>query len=458
MAGLASIGRRELLRLGVVNVGGFCLPALRRAAGAGAGGGGRARACILLYMDGAPSHIDTWDMKPDAPAEIRGPFRPIETTVAGVRVCEHLPGLARQAHRLALVRSVCHDQSVHPPALYHVLTGFKKPNTSGNPEARFLHHPHMGTVVGKLGHGRGAAPRVVELPETMALDGPPMEGQDAGFLGPAFDPIRVKVALETLAISRPELGLPAGVSAGRLARRAVLSDELAGGVPGRPGVGAALDEFRRQALAVLADGGLEAAFDLGREPGPVRDRYGRHRHGQCVLLARRLVEAGVQFVAVNWGREPQDWADGVKGRVANNPWDTHRNHFPLLKETLMPRADQAFSALVDDLQGRRLLDEVLVVWMGEFGRTPRIDRKFASRDHWPRAYTVVMAGGGVPGGVVVGRTDATASEVVEDPVSPPDVTATIYRALGIDPAATVLDRLGRPHAISTGRPIRALLG
>jgi hypothetical protein len=194
---------------------------------------------------------------------------------------------------------------------------------------------------------------------------------------------------------------------------------------------------------------------LGREPDAVRDRYGRHRHGQCVLLARRLVESGVQFVSVNWGREPQDWADGVKGRVANNPWDTHRNHFPLLKDTLMPRADQAFSALVEDLHSRGLLDETLVVWMGEFGRTPRIS-KFASRDHWPGAYTVVMAGGGMPGGTIYGRTNATASEVTADPVSPADIIATIYRVLGIDPGAMIRDRLGRPHLISTGTPLPLL--
>src|SRR5262249_8500615 len=157
--------------------------------------------------------------------------------------------------------------------------------------------------------------------------------------------------------------------------------------------------FQRQALEVLARGRLDAAFDLSREPDALRDRYGRHRHGQCVLLARRLVEAGVRCVAVNWGREPPDWADGAKGRDAHNPWDTHRNHFPLLKETLMPRADQAFSALVEDLDARGLHDDVLVVWMGEFGRTPRIS-KFASRDHWPGAYTVVLSGGGVPDGAV----------------------------------------------------------
>jgi uncharacterized protein (DUF1501 family) len=167
------------------------------------------------------------------------------------------------------------------------------------------------------------------------------------------------------------------------------------------------------------------------------------------------VEAGTRFVSVYWGREPQDWADGVRDRVANNPWDTHRNHFPLLKDSLLPRADQAFAALLEDLDARGMLEETLVVWMGEFGRTPR-SSKFASRDHWPGAFTVVLAGGGLRGGTVYGRTDGTASEVTEDPVGPADITATIYRALGVDPGATMPDRQGRPWVLSEGRPIEAL--
>jgi hypothetical protein len=455
-----TVSRRDLLRFSLVPMGGTWLTLVGRIAQAAPAASGRElrrRACILLYMDGAPSHIDTWDMKPAAPAEIRGPFGTIDTSVPGIRVCEHFPLLARQVHRLAQIRSVRHDEVSHPPALYHVLTGFKQPNSSGNPERRLLLHPHLGTVVGKLDTTGNSVPKVVECPETMALDGPPMAGQDAGFLGPAFDPLRVKIALETIAISKPELSLPAGVSPSRLARRVTLRDGLERPSRDAPRAWSALDAFQRQALEVFAEGRLDAAFDLGREPDAVHDRYGRHRHGQCVLLARRLVEAGVRFVTVNWGREPQDWADGVKGRVANNPWDTHRNHFPLLKETLMPRADQAFSALLDDLHDRGLQEDVLVVWMGEFGRTPRIT-KFASRDHWPGAYTVVMSGGGIPGGAVHGRTDATASGVTDDPVGPPDILATIYRIMGIDPAALVLDRLGRPYVISTGKPIETLLG
>jgi hypothetical protein len=451
MAELLALSRRELLRYGVLQIGGIGLPSSRRGTASGPRPA-QAKSCILLYMDGAPSHIDIWDMKPDAPAEFRGPFRPIATTLPGVTICEHFPKLARQMHRLALIRSVCHDETVHPPALYYVLTGYKKPNTSGNPEGRLLHHPNIAAVVNKLDPARGAVSRAVELPETMAIVGSPMDGQDAGFLGPAFDPLRVKIALESIEITRPELSLPVGVSQERLGRRADLLDTITN----RESIARQqLNTFQWQALAILADGGLNAAFDLDREPNALRDRYGRHRHGQSVLLARRLVQAGVHFVAVNWGREPQDWADGVPPRVAPNPWDTHRNQFPLLKDTLMPRADGAFATLIEDLHDRGMLGETLVVWMGEFGRSPRIS-KFASRDHWPAAYSVVMAGGGVRGGSVIGRTDATASAVVEQPVSPPDILATIYQALGIDPKTMIRDRLGRPYPISTGSPIAGL--
>jgi hypothetical protein len=450
--------RRAVLKHTIAALGALGAPGLINAATGprSEGPDGRARACILLFMDGAPSHLDIWDLKPDAPAEIRGPFRPIETTIPGVRIVEHLPRVARQMHRLALIRSVCHGESVHPPALYHVLTGFRLPNTSGDPDVRLHRHPHVGTLVGKLTVPAGSEPVVVELPETMALDGPPMAGQDAGFLGSAYDPFRVRVALESLVVDRPGLELPPGVSPDRMLRRRKLTGAIENGHACWPSTWTALEGLQCQALEVLTSGRLRAAFDLDREPDAVRQSYGRHRHGQCVLLARRLVEAGVRFVGVNWGREPQDWADGVKGRVANNPWDTHRNHFPLLKETLLPRADQALSALVEDLQARGLLPEVLVVWMGEFGRTPRIS-KFASRDHWPGAYSVVMAGGGVAPGIVLGRTDATASEVTDDPVAPPDILATIYRLMGIDPVTAVVDRLGRSHPLTTGRPIEALL-
>jgi hypothetical protein len=216
------------------------------------------------------------------------------------------------------------------------------------------------------------------------------------------------------------------------------------------------DVYQQQALDILSAPQVGAAFSLDREPADLRDRYGRNRHGQSVLLARRLIEAGSRFVTVYWGREDQDWADGRGPRPANNPWDTHRNHFPLVTESLLPRADRALAALLEDLQQRGLLDETLVVWMGDFGRTPRITKPWASRDHWPYAFSILMAGAGVRRGAVYGATDAQAAYVTADPITPADLTATIFDTLGVDHRALVRNQAGQPHRISTGRPVREL--
>jgi hypothetical protein len=395
--------RRDFLRLGTIGLAGLALP------GVAAASAPRARSCILLYMDGGPSHLDLWDLKPDAPAEVRGPFRPIATTVAGVRVCEHLPLTSRQMHRLAQVRSVRHQEGVHDPAVYQMLTGSRHPSSGGGLTVKPDDCPHMACAFGRLDTRRVTLPRVIELPETMKMEARTLPGQNG-------------------------------------ARRALARRASRG----------SLDDYQRQALDLLSRPATRRAFDLSREPAKVRERYGMNRHGQSVLLARRLAESGARFVTVYWGKEMQDWADGKGRRPANNPWDTHRNHFPLVKDDLLPRADRALAALLEDLHARGLLGETLVVWMGDFGRTPKIDRKYASRDHWPGANTVLFAGAGVPAGAVIGRTDRLAAEVTDSPVSPADLTATIVAKLGVDPAATIRDAQGRPHAISEGRAIRAL--
>jgi hypothetical protein len=216
------------------------------------------------------------------------------------------------------------------------------------------------------------------------------------------------------------------------------------------------NRFQQQALAILEQPGVRTAFEIGRESRQTRERYGLCRHGQSVLLARRLVEAGARFVTVYWGREDQDWADGKGLRPANNPWDTHRNHFPLVRDSLTPRADQALSALVADLHDRGMLDETLVVWSGDFGRTPKISKPWASRDHWPHAFSVVCAGGGIPGGAVYGATDRLGAEVTDRPVTPADLTATIVTALGVDPATPLEDQRGRRYCLSSGKPLQWL--
>jgi hypothetical protein len=450
------LDRRRFLRFGTVLLGGLALPDL---VAAGQPRRARARTCILLYMDGGPSHLDLWDLKPDAPAEVRGPFHPIATSLPGVRVCEYLPHTARQMHRLAQVRSVRHAETVHDPAVYQMLTGRKHLSSAGNLTVQPTDFPQMGTAFGKLDAAPAIMPKVIELPETMRMEARILPGQNAGFLGATHDPFRVTVTPDARVVP-PEFDLRADTPRPRLAQRASLlarvdarREELE-----RSASAAEFDRFQRQALELLARPGVRQAFDLEREPAPLRERYGRNRHGQSVLLARRLVEAGARFVTVYWGKEEQDWADGKGLRLANNPWDTHRNHFPLVKDELLPRADRALAALVEDLDDRGLLGTTLVAWMGDFGRTPRIDRKYASRDHWPHANTVLFAGGGVPPGLVLGRTDRLAAEVTERPVSPADLSATIFTLLGVDAHSTLHDGQGRPHVLSEGQPIRELLG
>lgn len=449
--------RRNLLQFGTVQIGGLSLGAMQPAGAASLPGRGRARACILLFMDGGPSHIDLFDMKPEAPEEIRGPFRSIRSSVPGIRVCEHLPRLARQMHHVTQVRSVCHEETIHDPAVYQTLTGYRHVNSRGDLKVEPTDHPQFGVAFGSVDPTPAVMPKVVELPETMKMGARVLPGQNAGFLGLSHDPFRVEVTAKA-EVMRPGLAHLPGFTPQRLSRRAALLDTLNGRLSELRAQGEMeeLDAFQQQALAMLAEPRVNAAFDLEREPAPLRDGYGRHRHGQSVLLARRLVEAGARFVTVYWGKEDQDWADGKGPRPANNPWDTHRNHFPLVKDDLLPRADQALSALLEDLHGRGMLAETLVLWMGEFGRTPKIS-EFGSRDHWPHANTMLLAGAGLPGGAVYGRTDATASEVVEDPVSPADVTATVFHLLGVDPRTPMRDTSGAVYPLSQGSPIRALL-
>jgi hypothetical protein len=448
------VGRREFLRIGTVALGGFWLHQAGRAAEVRTG---RAAACILLYMDGGPSHIDLWDLKPEAPVEVRGEFRPIATSVPGIRVCEHMPLTARQMHRLTQVRSVRHTETVHDPAVYQMLTGHKHISSAGDLTVQPTDFPQMGTAFGRVDQRPAVMPRVIELPETMKMGARTLPGQSAGFLGAAFDPFRVAVTPEARVVP-PEFAPRDDTPAERLAGRASLLRTLDDRLAAWQGRADDFDGFQRQALALLSRPQVRQAFALENEPAPVRERYGRNRHGQSVLLARRLVEAGARFVTVYWGKEMQDWADGQGPRLANNPWDTHRNHFPLLRNELIPRADRALAALVEDLAERGLLGQTLVVWMGDFGRTPRVDRKFASRDHWPWANTVLFAGAGTPGGAVLGRTDRRAAEVTDDPVTPADLTATFFHLLGVDPHTPVQDPQGQSYPLSEGRPIRALIG
>jgi hypothetical protein len=417
-------------------------------AAAPAPGFGRARSCILIFQWGGPSQLDTWDPKPDAPAEIRGEFATIATSVPGVHLSEHFPRLAAQAHRLAIIRSMSHDDFAHLSTAHRVLTGHLAPRPYSDADGPSPGDwPHLGALVARCRPTPGALPSAVTMPWTVAHPAAPggkAPGQHGGWLGKGFDPFRVEGDPGAIGFQVAGLGLPEGLNAGRMRERRALLAVLrnAGDLPGAGP--RAWDGFQGRALDALASAEARGAFQVEREDPRVRDRYGRHIHGQCLLLARRLVEAGVGLVTVNWHDD---------GR---NFWDTHGDNFHSLKDRLMPPADQGFAALLDDLSARGLLDETLVVWAGEFGRHPRISKANAGREHWPRCYSAVLAGGGVRGGNIIGASDRWAAYPARDPVSPDDLGATILHALGIDPATEVRDPLGRPLRINAGTPPAAL--
>jgi hypothetical protein len=439
------LDRRQLLKAGVLGATGLTLPRLLAAEGAGRRA--TARSCILLHQFGGPSHLDTFDPKPAAPAEVRGPFATIPTSAPGLRFGEHLPRLARLAHRVALVRSVTHRTSMHNSAAYYSLTGQQPLIDIVTANASATDLPAYGSVVAYLGSHRPgpAVPPFVSLP-TMIADGPfRTPGEFAGCLGKAYDPLFVTSDPNAPTFDVRELALPAEVTVERAAERdGMLHDlEALSRLADRSAAVRGAEVHEARALSLLTSRATQRALEIGREPDRVRDRYGRTTYGQSVLLARRLVEAGVRFVTVYY-------SPGISG------WDTHKDNFNTLKNSRLPNTDTALSALLEDLRERGLLDETLVVWCGEFGRTPKINAE-AGRDHWPQCYTVLLAGGGVRGGTVHGTSDPSGAFPKDDPVRPDDVAATMFAALGLDPATEVRDQLGRPFPISRGEPIRALV-
>ena len=457
-----------MLRAGSIGLFGMSLPGLLRGrvaaadAGAPAAGQasfGRAKSCILLFMWGGPAHQDTFDLKPDAPAEIRGEFRPISTSVPGVQFCEHLPQMARRADRLAVIRSMTHTDVDHTTSTHYLLTG-QPPPRGADLRADW---PHVGAVLSSLGRGAGPLPPFVSMRPKLENDVPRFveqsHGQFAGWLGQQLDPLTIDAdpARANYRVGdflpQPEL------TAGRLDdRQQLLSaiDRQRHRISRQADVGA-LDAHYERAFELLDSAVGAEAFDLSREPDEMRDRYGRNPHGQSVLQARRLIERGVPLVTVFWPN------DGIKN--VSVYWDTHSRNFIDLKERLCPVADQAFATLLDDLAARGLLDETLVVWTGEFGRTPRVGQRNSDagagadgRDHWPNCFTTVLAGGGTQGGLVYGSSDRHAAYPASDAMHPVDLIATIYHALGVPPHLTLNDREGRPLVVCPGAPELRLLG
>jgi hypothetical protein len=448
-------GRREFLRIGGgLAVAGFS--SLAAAASSAARPRNGARSCIFIYLLGGPPHLDMWDLKPAAPAEIRGPFQPIATSVPGLQVCELLPRLARLANRYALVRSVSHNNHNHTPMIYYTLCGRQVERPSVDNDVRppqRTDFPHLGAVLARFKPSPRGLPGYIAIPEVAIRSSTEgqfkrartlLRGGGSGFLGPLVEPLGINGDPGT-AEAIPSLTLPKDVPGERLERRMALLSLLERGGPALAGT-QDHQALRQQAVMLTgASSGAAPVFSLEREPVPLRERYGRHRFGRAVLLARRLAEAEVPMVAVHFNE--MTVCDG---------WDTHSKNFEALKSELLPMVDQSLSALLEDLQQRGLLEQTLVVMMGEFGRTPKIN-KDAGRDHWGSCQSVFLAGGGIKGGVVHGSSDRTAAYPASDPVDPVDIHATIYHCLGLDPAAPMYDHLGRHWPLSTGQVIRSVV-
>jgi hypothetical protein len=369
---LQSVSRRSVLQAGAVNLLGLSLAELLRSRSEASEDRersfGRAKSCILLFMWGGPAHQDTWDLKPDAPAEIRGEFSPIATNVPGTQICEHFPQLATRADKLCLVRSMTHNNVDHTPSTHFLLTGQPPPAST----AKAMQWPHVGSVLSRLGHGRSALPPFVSMRPKLGGDVPRFveqsQGQFGGWLGANYDPLTIDHDPSRADYRVADLQLREGLSPTRLDERRSLRGDLNRGVDGLvPGALAQDANLQRAYELLTSAGGEQDAFDLSREPAKVRERYGENPHGQSVLQARRLIERGVPLVTVFWPN------DGIKN--VSVYWDTHSRNFIDLKQRLMPVADQAFSALLDDLSERGMLDETLVIWTGEFGRTPRVGQR-----------------------------------------------------------------------------------
>jgi hypothetical protein len=453
--------RREWLRVGALGPLALSLPELLLARQAAARPGlpgalpgavpgapasfGRARRCILAFLFGAPAHQDLWDLKPDAPAEYRGEFRPIRTSAPGIEIGEHLPQTAAQAHRLAIVRSVTHPDNTHTVAMHYMLTGVRHREPGSNPQNQPTDFPCFGAVVQHL------LPNADALPASVSLNSPANQvsannhifpGFFAGWLGSRFDPLFV--SQEAHARDFQPFRAPEALTPQRLLRRRLL---LAAVDRQREALietasAASLRRHQEAALSLVTAPEARRAFDLEREPEKTRRRYGDSAFGQGLLLARRLVESGVRLVTVNWARDDAFW-------------DTHAANFTSLKNDLLPPFDTAFSALLEDLHARGLLEETLVVALGEFGRTPEIN-KAAGRDHWAACNSVVLAGGGVKEGFVYGKSDRAAAYPEEDPVTPEELAATLYHALGVPPATELTDPLGRPLPLYAAEPVHGL--
>jgi hypothetical protein len=447
-----TLTRRRLLQIGGLGMFGAAFSKFLEASPRRAG---RARSVIFLHQFGGPSHIETFDMKPDAPEQVRGQYRPIRSTVTGTVVCEKLPHMARVMDKVALVRSVRHEMRNHNSAGYYSLTGYAPPTDDQRLRDSRELFPAYGSIVDRFAPAAGGTPTFVAYPHVIA-DGSITPGQHASFLGQNHDPFFIGQDPNADDFRLPELSLPENLNPQRLENRREVMNlldrstrllEFSARARG-------IDAHYQRALTMLTSPTFRRAFDLASEPASVRERYGRTTYGQGCLLARRLVEAGVRFVTVYF-------APNIGGQsTISGGWDTHgfnnQPMYPVLDRYLMPITDQTLPTLLTDLDERGLLNDTLVFWAGEFGRSPRINA-MAGRDHWPQCYTVLLAGGGVKRGYIHGASDRIGAYPARDPVRPEDLSATLFHLLGLDPHAQVRDALNRPLPISTGSVISDLL-
>jgi hypothetical protein len=425
------ISRRSFLKAGTLALGGLTLADVLRLRAEQGAAPTPDMSVILIWKGGGPSHIDTWDLKPEAPAEYRGEFRPIATNVPGTYISEHLPLSARHMEKCSVLRSVTHPDAGHDSASHYLLTGYRPTNDIPANEM-----PSYGSIVAKeRGPRRPGLPAYIGVPQAPGHTA-------AAYLGVPYNPFSLGADPSQDNFSVRNLTLPGGLTLSRLEsrRRLLGSIDAFRREADQTGLMAGLDDFTRRAFEMVTSSAAQRAFAIQQEPASVRDRYGRSRLGQSVLLARRLIEAGVRFVTVDAGG-----------------WDTHANNFEALKTRKLPEFDMAWAALLEDMQSRGLFANTLVLVWGEFGRTPRINTN-TGRDHWPGAQSVVMAGGGLRMGQAIGVTDPRAEYPRERPLTPEDVLATMYHVLGIDTNIEYHNEAQRPiKVLSGGLPIRELL-
>lgn len=446
--------RRDLIKVGGLGLLGLSLPRLLRAEEAAkraAHPKPRAKSVIFLFQWGGPSHVDMFDRKPDAPEGVRGPLASISSNVPGLPLCEGMERVAKIMDKVTLIRSMHHTMKNHNSAGYYALTGQAPPTDDQRLRDSLDLYPAYGSVIDRLAPVREAVPTFVSYPHVIA-DGSITPGQHASFLGKRHDPMLILQDPNDENFALPELSLPANLSVERLEQRRELQrliDDQSRLIDDSASA-RGLDAYYEKALAMLNSPKLRQAFDLSREPAMMREAYGRTTYGQGCLLARRLVEAGTKVVTVYF-------SNSIGGQsTEKGGWDTHgfndTRMYEIIPKYHLPITDQTLPTLIHDLEDRGLLDETLVVWFGEFGRTPRINGN-VSRDHWPQCYTVLLAGGGVKKGFVYGASDKIGAYPAENMVRPDDLAATIYHLLGIDPATHVYGVGDRPLPIANGQPV-----